>query len=65
MKEIIENLFKDFIYTYKESSNSQTKWEEPIIGFAEATDPGFTQLKNIIDGVYITGNQKEPYDQIG
>jgi epoxyqueuosine reductase QueG len=49
MKEIIENLFKELIYNYIESSNSQTKWEEPLIGFAEANDPGFVQLKRIVD----------------
>ena len=49
MKEIIENLFKDIIYNYRKSSNSQTKWEEPIIGFAKADDPSFMQLKRIIN----------------
>ncbi|MFW9969236.1 MAG: epoxyqueuosine reductase [Candidatus Odinarchaeota archaeon] len=49
MKEIIVNLVNEFIYTYKECTNSQTKWGDPIIGFAEANDPGFIQLKNIVN----------------
>ncbi|MFX1594406.1 MAG: epoxyqueuosine reductase [Promethearchaeota archaeon] len=49
MREIIENLFKDFIFKYKKTSNSKTQWEDPIIGFAKADDPGFLKLKKIVD----------------
>ncbi|MFX1310324.1 MAG: epoxyqueuosine reductase [Promethearchaeota archaeon] len=57
MKEIIENLFKDFIYSYKKSSNSKTQWEDPIIEYAKADDPGFIQLKKIVNENHKLPNQ--------
>jgi len=49
MQEYMENLIKNFIDTSKNSSNFKTNWSEPIIGFADAKNPLFLQLKRIVN----------------
>ncbi|MFX1504387.1 MAG: epoxyqueuosine reductase [Promethearchaeota archaeon] len=49
MKANIEILIRNFINNYKNSSNCRTEWDEPIVGFADATDPLFYELKEKID----------------
>lgn len=49
MQEYIENLIKNFINISKKSPNFETNWNEPIIGFADAKNPLFLQLKRIIN----------------
>jgi len=48
MQESIENLIKNFIRVSKSNFNFITKWENPVVAFAKANDPLFSQLKRII-----------------
>ncbi|MFW9987592.1 MAG: epoxyqueuosine reductase [Candidatus Odinarchaeota archaeon] len=45
----IRNLIISFIEDHKNYSNYRTDWEEPIVGFADAKDPLFFELKEKID----------------
>lgn len=45
MKQIIENLIKEYIKGYSSLNSVETRWEEPLIAFADALDPLFSGLK--------------------
>ena len=49
MHEEIKDLIKDFIEDYKVINNTKTKWRGTIIAFANAKDPIFLQLKQVVD----------------
>lgn len=49
MKAKIKKLVIDFIENYKKTFNCRTDWDEPIIGFANASDPLFLDLKRIVN----------------
>lgn len=49
MHEEIKDLIKNFIEDYKVINNIKTKWRETIIAFANAKDPFFLQLKQVVD----------------
>ena len=44
MEQRITNFVKDYQFTHK----TETCWQQPIVGFADANDPLFYELKNII-----------------
>jgi epoxyqueuosine reductase QueG len=45
---VITQMIKDFIFSYPKLYKVETKWREPIVGFAAAKDPLFDEFKNII-----------------
>ncbi|MBM7615533.1 epoxyqueuosine reductase [Alkaliphilus hydrothermalis] len=47
MKEVI-SLIKDYVKNYKEMKGTETDWREPIVGIADAGNPMFLELKDII-----------------
>jgi len=55
-KELVENFIRQYIKEYKVI----TRWREPVISFADANDPLFWQLKNIIDKSHNTPNELLP-----
>jgi epoxyqueuosine reductase QueG len=46
-KQIID-LISEYVENYKKSQPVETSWREPVIGFADAEDPLFSELKKII-----------------
>ena len=49
MRANIENLVISFVENYKKSSNFRTVWDKPLIGFANANDPLFLELKKTVN----------------
>jgi epoxyqueuosine reductase QueG len=49
MKEEIENFVKNYVASYRASKHISTDWEEPLIAFADANDPLFKKLKEVVD----------------
>ncbi len=47
-------MIKDFVLSYPRQHNVETKWREPIVGFAGAKDPLFDEFKNIIRPTHAT-----------
>jgi epoxyqueuosine reductase QueG len=48
MAEEIKDIIKDFIDDYKAKNNAKNLWRHAEIGFANAEDPVFLQLKQVI-----------------
>ncbi|MBY8992199.1 MAG: epoxyqueuosine reductase [Candidatus Lokiarchaeota archaeon] len=49
MQDEINDLVIGFIEDYKLRHSIQTKWRDPLLGFANAKDPIFQQLKQVVD----------------
>ena len=47
-KKFIEKLIKEYVSSYQEKHHSITGWEEPLIAFADARDPLFRKMKEVI-----------------
>lgn len=47
--KLISNSIKHFVKGYKALNNTTTDWNEPVIAFADASDPLFPKLKIIVD----------------
>lgn len=48
MKNQLEELIKEFIKTYQESDGIESRWKEPLICYADASDEKFYKLKEIV-----------------
>jgi len=48
MNNKIEIIIKQFIEHYSEMRDVQTKWKEPLVAYADATDEMFYNLKNVV-----------------
>lgn len=48
MNQKITALMTDYVRDYKALKQTETAWREPVIGFADAADPMFSRLKEII-----------------
>ena len=48
IRETIQNLVTNFVRSYKSSNQTSTGWNEPLVAFADALDPGFRELRTII-----------------
>ncbi len=48
LKDKIEKIIKQYIADYSEIKNVQTKWEEPLIAYADANDEMFYKLKDVV-----------------
>ena len=48
MNRIITGEIKEFVNRYQASTEVQTAWREPLVGFADAHDPLFQELKNLV-----------------
>ena len=46
MKEAIGKWIKDYVSTYPEMVNSLSRWQEPLIGFVDAADKRFLDLRD-------------------
>ena len=48
MKETVRSEMLDFVSRYQEQRGTETRWREPLVGFASAADPLFVQLKTVV-----------------
>lgn len=48
MNDYINSLIKDYVKNYKQLKGTETDWREPIIGIANADNPMFLDLKDLI-----------------
>ncbi|MDY4971680.1 MAG: epoxyqueuosine reductase, partial [Lachnospiraceae bacterium] len=46
--ETIAKIITDFVLNYPAENHTETSWREPVVGFADAADPMFLELKQII-----------------
>ena len=60
MKEKIEKFVKNYVKSYSTAKHTSTNWEEPLIAFADASDPLFNKLKEVVDA-----NHALPSDLLG
>jgi len=49
MKNQVEKFVKEYVTSYKSHVHVHTNWGEPIVTFADAQDPFFPKLKEIVD----------------
>jgi epoxyqueuosine reductase QueG len=49
MKEKIEEFVKNYVKAYGATKHTSTDWEEPLIAFADANDPLFRKLKEVVN----------------
>ena len=49
MHKEITILIKEYIEEYRVTNNVKTEWKEALIAFADAKDPMFLQLKQVVD----------------
>lgn len=49
MREKLEDLIKNYVRDYKTNEGTATEWNEPLVSFADATDPMFRKLKEVVD----------------
>ncbi len=47
--EVVIKLIRDFVVQYTRKQKTHTTWEEPLMGFANANDPLFLELKKVVD----------------
>ena len=47
-RELLEKMITDFVRDYQGRNHTMTAWQNPVIGVADAEDPLFAELKNII-----------------
>lgn len=48
MNNKIEIIIKQFVEHYSEMRDVQTKWEEPLVAYADAMDEMFYKLKDVV-----------------
>jgi epoxyqueuosine reductase QueG len=48
VKEYITGLIKEYVSNYRLREDSKTKWRDPVVGFASASDPMFGELSRIV-----------------
>ena len=48
MKNKVESLIKEYVKHYYETRAVQTRWKEPLLAYADATDEMFSNLKNVV-----------------
>lgn len=53
MKERIENIIREFIFSYQNNEDITTRWKEPIIAYAYAEDPMFHKLKEVVSETHL------------
>jgi epoxyqueuosine reductase QueG len=48
MKLTIENIIRDYVREYPKKNGTKPLWKEPIIVYADASNPKFAQLKEVV-----------------
>ncbi|MDW8801924.1 epoxyqueuosine reductase [Clostridium sp. A1-XYC3] len=48
MKNLVENLIKNYVRSYSLDNRLEIQWEEPLVSFADAKDSMFFELKKVI-----------------
>lgn len=48
MQELIYKWIKDYVSAYPQMVNTLSRWQEPLIGFADATDERFLSLRDTV-----------------
>jgi epoxyqueuosine reductase QueG len=48
LKDTIRREIEAFVSLYQERHGTETRWREPLVGFASAADPLFVQLKTVV-----------------
>jgi len=49
MEKEIKKLIKKYMVDYQNKNNTETKWRDPIVKFADAKDELFKELKNVVN----------------
>ena len=52
MKKQIEDFIKEYVSSYRLHVHVHTVWGEPVVAFADAKDPMFLKLKEIVDSTH-------------
>ncbi len=47
-KKTIKSWITDFVSNYQTTHKTETRWRDPLVGFADAKDPMYLELKEII-----------------
>jgi epoxyqueuosine reductase QueG len=48
VKEYVTGIIREYVKNYRLNGDSKTKWREPAVGFASASDPMFGELRTIV-----------------
>ena len=56
MNDFITQEIIRFVDAYRKSENVETRWLEPLVGFADAGDPLFSQLHSAVSPTHATPN---------
>jgi len=56
MNDLITQEIIRFVDAYRKSENIETRWQEPLVGFADAGDPLFSQLHSAVGPTHATPN---------
>ena len=57
MREIIEKEVSEFVETFSREQSTRTNWLEPLVGFADASDPLFGKLKEVVRPSHAAPNE--------
>ena len=53
MKEQVEDFIKEYVASYRLHVHVHTNWGKPVVAFADAKDPMFLKLKEIVDPTHL------------
>ncbi len=53
MKEKIQSIIKEFVFSYQNNEDITTKWKEPLIAYADAEDKMFHKLKEVVSETHL------------
>jgi len=56
----IRAVIREFVAAYPQEKETQTRWQEPIVGFASADDPLFDRLKEVVRPTHGTPQELLP-----
>lgn len=48
VEKMIQEHITSFVKNYADTKNTQTRWKEPLIAYADARDPMFLELKKVV-----------------
>ncbi len=52
MNTKIEEIIKEYVKKYPENKKTQSRWEEPLVAFADASDNYFYKLKELVSSTH-------------
>lgn len=58
--ELVKNWIDNFVSDYGKTHNVETKWKEPVVGVADASDSLYKELKTIISPMHALPSEIVP-----